>query len=281
MFNRIGNSWQLVKASGAVLRADKELLIFPVLSGITSLLAIVAVAVPAVLTGILESLEVKHLGFLEYSIAFLFYLVLYFIAFFFNTALVGAALIRLDGGNPTLGDGLRIAFSRVFALLGYAAIAATVGVILRAISERSGWIGNLVISMIGFVWSLATFLVVPILAAENVGPVEAIKRSSRLLKRTWGEQIMGNLSIGLVFGLFGLLVILAGAGTITTLAMEGAANEILVAVGALFLLALIGLQLLSVTLTGIYTAAVYRFAKTGKAGKHFPSRLMKSTFRPK
>ena len=103
--------------------------------------------------------------------------------FFCNTALVGAALIRLRGGDPTVADGFRIAASRVGPILGYALIAATVGMVLRAISERSGFLGRLVVSLVGFAWNLATFLVVPVLVVEDVGPIEAVQRSASYLGR--------------------------------------------------------------------------------------------------
>ncbi len=100
------------------------------------------------------------------------------VIFFCNTALVGAALIRLRGGDPTVADGFRIAASRVGPILGYAFIAATVGMVLRAISERSGFLGRLVVSLVGFAWNLATFLAVPVLVVEDVGPIEAVQRSA-------------------------------------------------------------------------------------------------------
>jgi len=93
--------------------------------------------------------------------ALLFYVIAYFITLFFNTALVGAAMMRMDGHDPRLSDGLRIAWERVGRIFLYACIAATVGMILRAIEERVGWLGQLVVKLIGVGWALATFLVVP------------------------------------------------------------------------------------------------------------------------
>src|SRR5690606_12092796 len=149
--------------------------------------------------------ELKH-AFVLYLFGFLFYLCQYFVIFFFNTALVGAAMIRLEGGDPTVSDGLRIARERMGAILGYAAIAATVGLVLRALEERAGFLGRIVIGLIGLAWTLATFLVVPVLVSQNVGPVEALKESVRLLKRSWGENLAGNVGIGLAFGLITAVV---------------------------------------------------------------------------
>ena len=148
------------------------------------------------------------------SCAFVFYVLAYFVAIFFNTALVGAAMIRMDGGNPTLRDGLAIARSRVGRIFGYAVIAATVGLLLQALEERVGWVGQFVIKLIGVAWTLATFLVVPVLVTRDVGPIDAVKESAALLRETWGENLIGTVGLGLAFAAAYLVVLLAGGGLI-------------------------------------------------------------------
>lgn len=281
MFQRLSNSWELVKASWRVLLADKELMIFPVVAFFASVLVMITFAVPTVLAGVLDTAVASGgLSIFSYIMAFLFYAVMYFVTIFANTALVGAAMIRLEGGDPTVGDGFRIAFSKIGTIFGYAVIAATVGTILRMISERSGTIGRLVVSLIGFVWNIATFLVVPVLVVENVGPLDAIKRSGSLLKETWGEQIAGNLSVGFIFGLISFLVILAGVPLIIVAAVSGSVALIITAVAILVLL-LVGISLVSSTLSGIYTAAVYRYATTGDTGGYFEADMVKDAFKLK
>lgn len=280
MFQRFSNSWELVKASWAVLRADKELLIFPIISAIASLFVVATFAVPTVLAGFFDNAMVGDVGVFSFLIAFLFYIVLYFVTFFFNTALVGAAMIRLQGGDPTVRDGLRIAWEHVGPILGYAAISATVGMVLRALSEKAGILGRIVISLIGFVWNIATFLVVPVLVMEKVGPVDGIKRSAELLKRTWGEQIVGNFGIGTIFGLISFLVVLVGIGGIVLGAVVGSPWIIGLMI-ALMVFTLIGLGLLSSALSGVFTAAVYRYATTGETSSYFDPMLIKGSFKPK
>lgn len=210
MFDKIKNSWNLMKASAAVLQADKELLIFPILSSIGVLILTAIFVFPMIAVGFFEDMLAENSQYVTYIVLFLFYVVQYTVIIFANSALVGAAMIRLKGGDPTVGDGFRIAFQHIGNILGYALLSATVGLILRMISERSGNLGRFVISLVGLAWNLATYLVVPVLVIEGVGPVEAIKRSAGLLKKTWGEQIVGNFSIGLIFVLVTVLVILLG-----------------------------------------------------------------------
>src|ERR1035437_386632 len=108
MFNRISRSWQLVKSCWAVLLQDQQLLVFPLMSAIAALFVVVSFALPLFGLGALDGLAgTGHstISTLTYATGFLFYVSLYFVIFFFNAALVGAAMIRFDGGEPTIRDG--------------------------------------------------------------------------------------------------------------------------------------------------------------------------------
>ena len=277
---RLSNSWELVKASAQVLMADKELLIFPFLSSIAVILVSITFFVPMLFTGAMESLNTTGIPVFYYVLTFLYYLVQYFVIIFCNTALVGAALIRLRGGDPTVGDGFRIASSHFVNILGYALIASTVGMILQAISRRGGIIGRIVASLFGFAWNVATFLVVPVLAVEGVGPIDSVKRSVALLKKTWGEQIVGNLGIGAVFGLIMFAVIFLGIGGVAAVAYYSQSVALTVALGALLLLVIVIIGLINSTLNGVYTAAVYQYAVEGRTSGFFDETMVREAFRP-
>jgi hypothetical protein len=280
MFAKIQNSWNLIKASARVLSADKELIIFPILSSIALLIVTASFAVPMFMAGIFDQILAGKSEIFYYIVLFFFYLVQYIVIIFANSALVGAALIRLRGGDPTVGDGFRIAFQHLGKILGYALIAATVGLILRWIADQSKALGRFVVSLIGLAWNLATYLVVPVLVVEEVGPLEAVKRSATLLKKTWGEQIVGNFSIGLVFGLLSLLVLLIGVPLfIWAISAESIAGMIVVGVAVILILVL--LSLVSKTLEGIYVAAVYHYVAEGETGGFFSKEMIQGAFRPK
>jgi hypothetical protein len=283
MFRRISNSWELVKASASVLRADKELLVFPIVSGIASLVVLATFAIPMFLAGLFEAMFADEFGPLRitgYAVAFLFYLTQYFVVIFANSALVGAAMIRLKGGDPTVGDGFRIAFQHIGSILGYALLSATVGMILRWISEK-GVLGRVVSSLVGLAWNLATYLVVPVLVVEDVGPIEAVKRSAKMLKSTWGEQIVGNFSIGLFSGIVTFIVILVGVA-VTAVVAVATETIVLIAITALaFVTIVIFIGLISSALNGIYTAAVYRYATDGGTSGFFREELIANAFRSK
>jgi len=147
MLTRLSNSWELVKASAAVLRADKELVVYPIISTIGVLLVTVSFILPMIFAGVLDSLmsgKVGNINIISLIIAFLFYIAQYFVIIFANAELVSAATIRLRGGDPTVGDGFRIAFNHLGPIFGYALIASTVGIILNSLS-RSNTLGRIAV----------------------------------------------------------------------------------------------------------------------------------------
>lgn len=277
MFDRLARSWHLVKASAAVLRSDKELLLFPVISSVAMLVVIASFLVPVLGLRLFEGGEVGPVGAI---VGFLFYLCQYFVIFFFNSALVGAAMIRLEGGDPTVADGLRIARSKIVPILGYAAIAATVGILLKALEQRAGAIGRIIIGLVGTAWTVATFLVVPVLVARDIGPLDAVKESVELLKRTWGENLAGNVGIGLAFGLVTTVVAVLAVALVVLAAMTLGGTAALV-VTVLAALAIGMIAAIQAALSGIYSAALYRYAVDGQAPAGFGGGELQAAFRTK
>lgn len=277
---RIRNSWNLLKASASVLSADKELILFPIISSIGVLIVTLSFALPMFFIGAFEFIfsDIPGAQVIGFIVLFLFYVFQYFVILFSNSALVGAAMLRLEGRDPGVRDGFRIAFQHIGSIFLYAVISATVGMVLRTISERSNNLGRFVISLIGLAWNLATFLVVPILVIEGIGPVESIKRSVALLKKTWGEQIAGNIGIGLIFGLITVAVLLIAVPLI----IISFFNEIYWLGIVVILFTIISLTILSLingALNGIFTAAVYQYAVKGEASTFFEPQLIENSFR--
>ena len=280
MLQKLRNSWELVKASARVLEADKELIVFPAVSGIALVLVTATFFLPVYFFAGSASVAAEGTGPVGWVLLFAFYVVQYSVIIFFNSALVGAALIRLDGGDPTLADGLRIARERLGAILGYAVIAATVGLVLRSARERSdNLLTKLAASLAGVAWSLATFLVVPVLVSRNVGPIDALKESASILKRTWGEQIAGNMGIGMIFGAVMLALGLLALPAVLLPAISGL-PWLAVGAGVVFALAFLLVGLLNATLSGIYSAALYRYATRGDS-RMFDGALLQNAFVPK
>jgi hypothetical protein len=280
---RIKRSWALVKASVEVLKLDKELLIFPLISSIMMIFITLTFLIPTLVGNVLDTIFDTGMPVFGYMVLFLFYLVQYTVVFYNNTALVGAAMIRLRGGDPTVRDGYKIASQRILPILGWSLISATVGLILNMLSGNSDHkrrgLGGLIASILGAAWNVLTFLVVPVLAVEGLGPIKAIQRSWELLKRSWGEQISGTLSIGLIFGLIGIAggMLMIDIGVALSLWLKSSIPIIIF--GVLLLLFIMIISLLSSTLSGIFSAAVYAYAADGQVSL-FDESLIRDAINP-
>ena len=203
-FDRIGNTWALIGTSWDLVKKDKEMLIFPLISGICLLLVLGSFGLGMLdLEGEGWAPPAREAPLAEqvayYGKLFILYFCTYFIIMFFNTGIITCAVIRMRGGDPTLVDGFRVAFARVPLLLGWALVSATVGVVLRIIEDRSKVVGRIIAGLLGMAWSLTTFLALPILVVEGKGPFAAVKQSTKMLRDTWGEQLIGGFSFGLLW----------------------------------------------------------------------------------
>jgi hypothetical protein len=284
---------ELLKQSWSVLKKDKELIVFPILSGIACLLVALSFAGPFLVAPelgqrLFEGLENKAdnpqvelvTRGIVFVLTFLFYFVNYFVIVFFNTALVSCAIIRFKGGDPTVSDGLKAAMARLPQILGWALLAATVGMILKAIEERASFVGQIVVNLLGLMWTAATFLVVPILVVEKLGPIDAVKRSVVLLTRCWGDGLVGNFGLGLI----GVLLALPGIFVIVGGVMLGvAANSLIlgIALAAIGVAYLIALAITMSALKQIFIAGLYIYAAEERVPDGFDEEIMRTAFRRK
>lgn len=261
---RIGTGWQLTKTSLRVLRKDKELLLFPLISGL-ALIGLLAVFVGGMFAAVgFEAMFGGGMTLLFAVLMVVYYVFSFFVAFFFNAAIIGAATIRLNGGHPTVSDGLRIAWQNVGRIFLWAVFAATVAMILRAIQQRLGIVGRILLGLVGVAWSLATYFVVPVLVYEKLGPWAAVKRSAHLFKATWGETLVGGFSMGAIFVLLGLAGILAPILGFVLGGVVGLLAGIVVLV-----VYWVALGLVASAASSILIAALYRYATTGKVAEEF------------
>ncbi len=290
MFERIGRGWGIAKASWAVVKLHPKLLLFPIFSG-TAFLALIGAIGLSVFAGS-KSDYVRHL--LEnlqpdqpvvYVALFAFYFVSTFIIVFFNAALIFCALQGFAGKEPSLRAGLATAAGRLPQILAWTFVATTVGLILNALQsflkDRLGFLGALLGGIAETAWLVVTYFAVPVLVVDGVGPVEAVKRSSAILKRTWGEAIAGEGGLGLISVVFFLPVVLL-IGLIGTARLDVWANPAV----AVALIAVIGAYVLALVviftaLGTIFRTGAYVYATTGKAPSNMDPALLHGAFRKK
>ena len=263
MFATFGRTLELIKLSWGVLKSDRKLIAFPLLSGLAFLVF------AGVMTGIGSGIGLLDrmgseagLALSDIGVLAITYFGLAFVIIYFNAALAGAAMVRLAGGQSTMSEGFQMANRRLPQIAGWALISATVGLILQVMrsNSRDNFLSQLVLSMIGGVWAYMTFFVVPVLVAENIGPIGAIQRSGSLFKRTWGEQMVANFG----FGMVGLIAVVAAGIPAYLIAQVSPVAGIGVGVVT------VGVAVATVaTLETIFKAALYGYVADGRVAEGF------------
>lgn len=292
MFDWFTRGFTMVGASWAVLKDYPKLAVFPVFSGIALIGVTAVLAVPAGLgtaVGVELNLSDNTMQSLAFVALFVWYFLCTFVIVFCNAALIACALQRFEGKTPTVGSGFTAASKRLPQILGWSLVAATIGVILQAIqsvlSQKLGFIGELLSGIFSGVWGAVTYFVVPVLVTEGVGPIKAVKRSSGILRRTWGESFVGATGLGLVAFLFTLPLVALVFGVAALGNAGGAGNTggqaAMVALGVIGVVYLLALIVVLTALGSIFRAAVYVYASTGVAPSRMDAALLQSSFKPK
>src|SRR5258707_10423713 len=280
---KFSRSWQLVMQSFAILRSDKQLMLFPVFSAISCFILTAIIATGGtflLLPARAAALAAGEQFHPNQSPMFMFgmftlYVVNYFVIVFFNVALVGVANSRLMGGTWTFRDGIELAWERKGTILQWALVAATLGVILRTLEERLGIFGRIIMRIIGVAWTLACYFVVPVLAFEDLTPIDAVKRSANS-SATWGEKVIGGFSLSLV----SLVLMLPGIGLVVVAGVLGGSAGLLFGLAVMFLYFLL-LSVFMSAVGGIFNAALYRYACFKQAPPAFSQELITSAWAPK
>jgi len=289
MFDRIATSFTLARSSWDVLRRDKQLLLFPIVSGIGCTLVLASFLIPVGVIasrggfdGLKNANGNVQLPWWFYVGLFAFYFCNYFVIVFCNAGLISCAIMRFNGETPTLGDGFRAAASRLPQILAWALVSATVGVLLKAVESGHKRVGEIISAVLGTAWTIMTYFVVPVLVVEKVGPFQAVARSLTLLKATWGEALIGNLGLGFFKFLLALpLILLIGLGVALVATSNAAGPLLVVAVAVFAVAALYFLVYLAVAsaLETIFLSALYQYAAFNTVPSGFETDSMARAFR--
>ena len=273
---RIRTSWELGKISWSVLKSDRSLVWFPVLSAIAALVVIGIFGGLVAVSGIEDTGNEVSLQGIGYVLLGVAYIALAFVSTYFLAALVHGANERLQGREVTVGGSLAAANAKLHRILPWALVQGTVSIIIAFIEERFGVVGTIIARFIGAAWAIVTFLTVPVIMLEDVGPIDALKRSGTLLKQTWGENIVAQAG----FGLLAFVVMLPGL----LLVGAGVATGSLAAAVGLGIVGFVWIAIVSVVISamsGIYRTALYRFAVDGTAPAVFAGADLGHAYGPK
>jgi hypothetical protein len=274
---RFQRGWALAKQSFRVLRDDRSLLLFPIISIPVALVGTAIVMGPGIALYTADNQEAILIAF---GVVTLY--VLTFVTVFFNVALAAAASTSLAGDDSSVGEGLRVARGRLGVIAAWALVQTVVGVIISAIqgATNESVVGRILGGLVSFAWSAATFFVVPVIALEGVGPKEAFKRSVSVLRERWGEGVVGSASAsGIVFlvALPALLALGVGGYALINSGQDVAGGVLLALAGVVLVVAI----LIGGTVSAIFRVALYRFATDGTAVGGFDPAQMQAAFAPR
>ncbi len=282
MFTRISNGFALAGSTWRVLSRDKHLLFFPLVSGFLFLLVMLSFAVPlATLVDwnqFQQQLQQNNNKppVWVYAVSFAFYFCTYFVIIFCNSALISCAMLRFNGETPRISDGFRMAMARLPQIFVWAMVSSTVGVLLKVIENSHEKAGALIAWLVGSAWSIMTFFVVPVLVVEKIGPMAAVGRSLSLLRKTWGEAIVGNMGLNFIlFLLFIPVILLFLVGVLLVaqgITVPGIAMFVVAGIAFLIHMAV------SSALHTIFLAALYQYAAEDRVPEGFDRSVMESAF---
>ncbi len=279
-------SWELTKMSFRVIKLDREMLLFPLLAGIFSLLFSATLLFPTILLEIIRSSgDSVALSVVDYALIFVSYLGMAFIATFFNVCVVFTTKTRFEGGDATFMDSIKFAFSKIHLIFAWSLVSATVGLLLRALdqaAQRAGTVGRILLgilsTILGMTWSIVTIFVIPAMVYDDLGPMEAIKKSTATLRRTWGESLIRHFGLGLIQFLFMLLGVALAVLLFGTLGgMGGTGLAIAIGLTVIYFLAVI---LIFTVANNVYNTALYAYAN-GSPPDDFDHATLEGAFGPR
>jgi len=297
--NRFERSWLLLKSSMSIIGRNRQLLVFPLVTFICTVAIVAFFLAPPVLrptgysyaspghwkaiyhslfkvTGTVQNARVTfvpgtlglvYLGFL--------YFIAMFIGTFFNVAFYHEILAALTGQPVSLGRGLKFAFSKLGSIFMWTLFAGLVGLIIKIIEERLDWVGQIIGRLVGLAWSVAAVFVIPVIVREegNANPLAVLQKSAGVLKRTWGEALIGyaGLSIANTLVAFGSLIWLGG-----TIAISVALhNFVLIPIAVVaWLCALFIWSYVAGVASNVFRGALYLYASEGIVAQPYSQEIL-------
>lgn len=269
---RFKASWTLFTQSLHILKQDKEVVLFPILSSVILMVIGVIVSISVWSSGLVDNSGDQTVitnAPVFYGVVFIYYVVGYFVLTYFRVGLTAVVYERINGGDIDFKEGISRATNISGKIFVWSLIAGTVGIILKIISDRSKLLGKIAASLLGAAWAIVTMFIAPTLLLDNVSVWQSIKNSGSIFKKTWGETLILNISISIVsyiaiLGIFSLFGVLA----MTSLSLGLGAISLLV-LGIVFVCTLIATSIILTSLSEIFKVALYSYARFGIVAEGF------------
>ncbi|CAB4336348.1 unannotated protein [freshwater metagenome] len=273
---RIKRGWRLSKQSWAVVKSDKSLLAFPIISVVAAIITMIiffggGAAIAVAIDSPWGALPLVIVGVYLLTV----------VGVFSSVALASCATEALEGRQTTVGQGISAARGRMKLILAWAAVALFVGVLISVIQalieEVAGSLASAIVGgLAGFAWAVATFFVIPVIALDGLGPKEALKTSAHVVKERWGEGVVGSSAIGVITFFVAMLpAIIAIALGVLVIGSSAVGGGLLIGLGVLvFVIAM----LFQSTIMAVFRVALYRYATEGEVIGGFDREGLESAF---
>ncbi len=281
-----GRSWSMFKTSWTVLKQDRELLWLAVMNFLVSLAAVLVAGLFVLVVGILSSIGSSDDSWFGNPHVVVFFVAGLFVAVaiaianaFFHGAIVYGTFERLSGGDPTVKSAMAGARSKMRLLVLWGLTALCISWLINLIQhllERIRFVGWILGSLVEMAWNVLKFLVIPIVIVEGLGPFASLKRSRELLRSTWGDNLIGQLGLGLI----GFLLVIPGALFILLFVLTGFVPLIVLGavVGGIYIL---GVILFVSALNSVFQSVLYHYAVRGQVPSGFDSHDVSAAFAPR
>jgi len=302
--DKLNRSWRLFASSFQIIGRQPKLLLFPVVTFVCTVVIALFFIAPAALLPTGHALSqsehwiaaaqrlveldpadgtTRHASLtgVGYAYVAVLYLTSMFCATFFNVAFYNEIIKALAGDEVSIRAGLRFACSRVRAILFWSLFAGVVGLIIKTLEERFGWVGRWVMRLVGMVWSVASVFVIPVIVREeNANPFTLLRTSAATLKKTWGESLIGyvGITVGSWIVVLGSAIFLVGTGLLSV--WLGHPWFIFVA-ACLWLVAMFVYGYLVGVASHIFRGALYVYASEGVVPAPFTAELMDAAWKVK
>jgi hypothetical protein len=300
-------SWLLMTASFTMLSQHRKLLLFPLVTAVFITVTALFFTAPVILTPtgnpilsadhwisvvqrsfepgtpgvndpdglhikVNRGVPVPRTWFVGYLT--LAYLVLMFLATFSNVAFANEIFNALSGRPVSVRSGLLFAWSRAGSIFVWSLFAGIVGLIIKSMEQRFGWIGKIVLRLVGVMWSVASVFVIPIIVREpELNPITLLRKSAGTLRKTWGEALIGYAGFSAAMAVF-VLATLAAAVLIASSSLAAGVAWIAVTAAAVWILAIIALGYACSVADQIYRCALYIYASEGVVPGPYSAEMM-------
>ena len=272
-------SKMLIKQRLNLLKKDKEVLLFPILSSIAVLIILIFVILITLFVFdakeiLTEEGSTESLSTSWYIFIFVMNIISMFIVTYFQAGLVTIVEARINGQDKSFKDGINNANAHIGKIFTWSLISATVGLVLQIISDKSKWAGKLVATLFGAAWGIVTIFIIPVLILDDLSIKDSIKKSGNIIKHMWGETIIMNFSTGLFFGLiiFAIFTLSIILGILTGFVITFIILPIILTMFTI---------LLSNTLGAVFKIVLYHYATTNKIVEGFDKDLVMGAVKKK